>query len=277
MRRPSIALGLAILALLAVDAGRDAARGEPPLRTGTIIMGVPREHFVVLGADRLWSNALPKVDDGPSDRQGREVKIAVHDSLPLAVAVAGIATLGPEQDTVEHIRRLIASLDASRLDFDTIVELLRTDLLERLQAIREPAKHALARNPSDAAAQIRLKVAHLTLLVAYVARGRATLGSLELGDRWTAKLATPPRGAVAWPDALDAFYGQAPYAGATAMFSPSIQEPAKLGQHVRRVIEAGIREDARLYDEANRHVGGPVDVVVIDAKGARCVPSCSPS
>ena len=249
---------------------------EPPLRSGTIVMGVPRDHFVVLGADRLWSNALPRAGDPPSERQGRQVKIAVHDSLPLAVAAAGLATLGPEQDTVEHIRRLISAVDASRLNFDTIVELLRKDLLERLEAIREPAKHALARNPQDAEAKTRLRVARLTLIVAYVAAGRATLGTLELDDRWTAKLVAPPRGAVAWPDVLDVFYGQGPFAGATAMFKPSIQEPVKLGEHVRGVIEAGIREDARLSRNGYRHADGPVDVVLIDARGARCVPSCSP-
>src|SRR5262245_42028690 len=99
--------GLALLGLL----GPSVWRTEPPLRTGTIVMGVPRARFVVLGADRLWTNALPKVDDGPAERQGRRAKIAVHDSLPLAVAVAGIASLGPEHDTVEHVRRLIAPLD----------------------------------------------------------------------------------------------------------------------------------------------------------------------
>lgn len=266
----------AIAVILLGPLSPGALRTEPPLRTGTIILGVPRDHFVVLGADRLWSNALPRAGDPPSERQGRQVKIAVHDSLPLAVAAAGIATLGPEQDTVEHIRQLIAPLDASRLNFDAIAELLRKDLHERIQAIREPAKRALARNPGDAEARIRLKVARLTLLVAYVAAGRATLGSLELGDRWAAKLAAAPRGAVAWPDALDGFYRQRSFAGATAMFKPSIQEPTKLGEHVRRVIEAGIREDARLYKPDDRHVGGPVDVVLIDAKGARCVPSCTP-
>lgn len=249
---------------------------EPPLRSGTIVMGVTRDHFVVLGADRLWSNALPRAGDRPSERQGRQVKIAVHDSLPLAVAAAGLATLGPEQDTVEHIRRIISTVDAARLNFDTIVELLRSDLLERLEAIREPARHALARNPEDAEAKTRLRVARLTLLVAYAASGRATLGTLELDDRWTAKLVAPPRGAVAWPQVLDVFYDHGPFAGATKMFKPSIQEPVKLGEHVRGVIEAGIREDARLSRNGYRHVGGPVDVVLIDARGVRCIPSCSP-
>jgi hypothetical protein len=271
MRRGAIALGLAVLWL----AGLDLGSSELPLRTGTIVMGVPRDRFVVLGADRLWSNALPKVDDPPGERQGRQAKIAIHPTLPLAIAVAGIASLGPEQDTVEHVRRLIAPLDASRLDFDAIAGLLRADLEERLQAIREPAKRALARNPADAAARIRLKVARLTLLVAYVTRGRATLGSLEMKDRWTAKLAVPPRGAAAWPDALDAFYASGPYARASAMFGAAIQDPARLTDHVRQVIEAGIREDARLYRGADRHVGGPVDVVLVDARGARCVPACA--
>ena len=272
MRRWRPALGLVLLVLIGVEAGPS----QPPLRTGTIVMGVPRDQFVVLGADRLWSNAVPKIDDPPAERQGRQVKIAVHDSLPLAIAAAGIATLGPEQDTIEHIRTLIAPLDRSRLNFDAIVELLRVDLQEKLEAVRGPAKRALDKNPNDAVARIRLKVAHLTLLIGYVANGRATFGTLELADGWKAKQETPPRGAVAWPDALDDFYAGSPYAGASAMFGASIQEPAKLAAHVRRVIEAGIHEDSRLYKPSDRHVGGPVDVVLIDANGARCVPSCSP-
>ena len=273
MRRYAAALGLVLFGLLRLG----GPQAEPPLRTGTIIMGVPRTSFVVLGADRLWSSALPRLDDSPSQRQGRQAKIAMHDSLPLAIAAAGIATLGPEQNTVEHIGHLIAPLEASRLDFDTIVELLRTDLHEQLRAVREPARRALAKNPTDAEAKIRLKVARLTLLVAYLASGHATLGSLVIDDRWTAKQVEPPRGAVAWPDALDAFYTHGPFADATAMFGVSIQEPAKLAAHVRRVIEAGIREDARLYESGNRHVGGPVDIVVIDATGAHCIPACSSS
>jgi hypothetical protein len=264
------ALGLLILGLI----GFEAAPVDPPLRTGTIVMGVPRDRFVVLGADRLWSNALPKVDDPPSERQGRQLKIAVHEKLPLAVAVAGIASLGPEQDTVERIRALIAPLDRSRLHFDGIVEVLRADLQERIEAIRGPARRALEKNPNDAAARIRLRVAQLTLLIGYVADGRAVLGTLELADGWKAKQQAPPRGAVAWPDALDDFYAGSPYARASAMFGAAIQSPAKLAQHVRRVIEAGIREDARLYEPDYRHVDGPVDVVVIDATGARCVPGC---
>jgi hypothetical protein len=278
MRRlvPAATLALLGLALLG-PLSPPVPRGEPSLRTGTIVLGVPRDRFVVLGADRLWTNALPHVDDPPADRQGREMKIAAHDSLPLAVAVAGIASLGPEHDTVNHIRRLIAPLDASRLTFDAVVERLRPDLSEQLRAIREPAKRALARNPSDATAQIQLKTARLTLLVASVSAGHATFGSLELGDRSTAKLVTPPRGAAAWPNALDAFYTQGPYRGTTAMFGASIQDPVKLAAHVRRVIEAGIQEDARRYASGGRHVAGPVDVVLIDTEGARCVPSCSPS
>jgi len=57
MRRYVTALGLVLLGLLRLG----VPPVEPPLRTGTIIMGVPRTSFVVLGADRLWSNALPRL------------------------------------------------------------------------------------------------------------------------------------------------------------------------------------------------------------------------
>jgi hypothetical protein len=257
--------------------GAAATRAEPPLRTGTIVLGIPRAQFVVLGADRLWTNALAKPGDAPWDRQGQQVKIARHPSLPLAVAAAGLGTLGPRQDTVAYIRELITPLDRSSLDFDTIVERLRPALHEGLRAVREPARRAQALDPADAGARARLEAARLTLLIAFAAADGATLGWLQIGDDWQAKREAPPRGAVAWPNALDPFYTKGPFAGASALFGYSIRDPAKLAAHVRGVIEAGIREDARLNPEGDRHVGGPVDVVVIDATGTRCAPACSPS
>ena len=89
--------------------------------------------------------------------------------------------------------------------------------------------------------------------------GRATLGWLQLDDDWKAKRESPRHGAVAWPDSLDHFYLKEPFAGTAALFGYSIEEPTKLAEHVRRVIEAGIREDARLNQGRNRHAGGPVD------------------
>jgi hypothetical protein len=269
------ALTVLVGALLCL-AGTSSGRPEPPLRAGTIVIGIPRENFVVLGADRLWTSALPKPGDPSWERRGQQVKIARHDSLPLAVAAAGLATLGPRQDTVEYVRELITPLDGASLSFDAIVGRLQPPLQESLRAVRDPARRALAANPADTEAQVRLKVARLTLLVAYVTAGQATFGWIEIHDTWKAKRASPPRGAVAWPDALDAFYTRGPYASAEAMFGYSIQEPARLAAHVRRVIEGGIQEDARLNLDRDRHVGGPVDVVLVDSEGARCVPPCSP-
>jgi hypothetical protein len=266
------ALAVALLCL----AGGAPGSAEPPVRAGTIIIGVPRAQFVVLGADRLWTNALAKPGDALWDRQGRQVKIARHPSLPLAIAAAGLGALGPRQDTVAYIGELITPVDRSGLDFDAIVERLRPALHGALKAIRDPARRALATNPSDAEAQARLKAARLTLLIAYVTEGRATLGWLQIADDWEAKRESPPRGAVAWPSALDPFYTKGPLAGASALFGYSIQERGKLAEHVRGVIEAGIREDARVNAEADRHVGGPVDVVLVDGTGARCVPPCAP-
>ena len=133
--------------------------------------------------------------------------------------------------------------------------------------MRDPAKRALAVNPADPEAKLRLKAARVTLLVAYVAAGR---GHSRLGParrRLEGRARLPPRGVAAWPDALDPFYRDGPLAGATALFGAAIQGSAKLAEHVRGVIEAGIREDARLNQDRDRHVGGPVDVVLVDAGG----------
>jgi hypothetical protein len=268
----ALVLALFLLALASPSLAGAAAE----LRSGTIVLGVPRAQFVVVGADRLWTKVLPKSGDAPWERQDRRMKIALHGSLPLAVAVAGLATLGPAQDTVGYVRELITPLDAPSLTFDTIVERLRQPLQRSLREVRDPATRALAANPVDAEAKIRLKAARVTLLVAYVADGRATLGWVQLDDAWKTGRASPPRGVAAWPDALDAFYRRGALAGAAALFGASIQEPATLAEHVRAVIEAGIREDARLNQDRDRHVGGPVDVVLIDTRGARCVPPCAP-
>jgi hypothetical protein len=204
------------------------------------------------------------------------VKIVRHPSLPLAIAAAGLGTLGPQQDTVTYIGELMAPLDRSALHFDAIVERLRAPLHEALRAVRDPARRQLATNPSDAEARARLQAARLSLIVAYVAGEQATVGWLRIEDDWEAKREAPPRGAVAWPNALDHFYRTGPFAGASALYGYSIREPETLAEHVRRVIEAGIREDARVNLEGDRHVGGPVDVVLVDGRGARCVPPCPP-
>ena len=270
-RRISLALGLAGLASAV------GAHAAPELRAGTIVLGVPRADFVVVGADRLWTNALAKPGDPPWERRGRQGKIVLHRSLPLAVAAAGLSTLDEGQDTVSYVEKIIAPLDASSLDFGRLVERLRRPLHDRVLAQRSAARRVLAANPSNAEAKVRLKVARQTLVIAFVSAGRATLGWVQIDDEWKAKREAQPRGAVAWPDSLEPFYTRGPFAGATRLFGYSIADRAGLVEHVRRVIEAGIREDARLNQDRNRHVGGPVDVVLIDAQGARCVPACPPS
>jgi hypothetical protein len=267
---------VAALVLVLLLASPSLAGPAAELWSGTIVLGVPRAQFVVIGADRLWTKVVPKRGEAPWERQDRRMKIAVHDSLPLAIAVAGLATLGSTHDTVAYVRELITPLDASSLTFESIAERLREPLQRSLGEVRDPARRALAANPADAEAKLRLKAARVTLLVAYVADGRATLGWVQLDDAWKAGRAAAPRGVAAWPDALDPFYRRGPLAGATALFGAAIQGPANVSQHVREVIEAGIREDARLNQDRDRHVGGPVDVVLVDARGARCVPSCAP-
>jgi hypothetical protein len=269
-RLTSLTLGLVCLA------AATGAHAKSRLLTGTIILGAPRSDFVVVGADRLWTNALAKPGDPPWKRQGPQGKIALHPTLPLAIATAGLATLDAEQDTVSYIRELITPLDVSRLDLDTIVELLRPHLHEKILALRNSARRALAANPADADAKIRLQAARQTLVIAYVTAGRASLGWVQVDDEWKAKRETPPHGAVAWPTSLDHFYRTGPFASTAKLFGHAITDRAGLVQHVRHVIEAGIREEARLHQGQNRQVGGPVDVVLVDAKGARCVPACPP-
>jgi hypothetical protein len=185
-------------------------------------------------------------------------------------------TLGPDQDTVKYLRELITPVEASGLDFDAVVERLPRPLQSQLRAVREPAKRVLAANPANAEAAIHLKASKLTLVLAFVASGRATVGWVQLDDDWKARRESPPREVVAWPGALDPFYPHGPFSSAAALFGDSIRDPRGLVRHVPRVIEAGIQGEAGRHEGQTPLVGGPVNTVLIDAKGARCAPACSP-
>ena len=236
-------------------------------------MGVPRDHFVVLGADRLWSNALPRAGDPPSERQGRQVKIAVHDSLPLAVAAAGIATLGPEQDTVEHIRQLIATTRC-------LAPQLRRDRrapphgppgaapgdpgAREARAGQEP-RRCRGKDPAEGGAS-------------HAARGLCRLG------------ASNPRHARA-RRSMDRKAGRAASRGGGVARRPRrlLRSRAVRGRHRDvQAFDPGADEARRARPPRDRGghsrgraalperriatSAGPVDVVLIDARGARCVP-----
>ena len=222
-------------------------------------MGVPRAQFVVLGADRLWTNALPEVERPALRAAGP----AGEDRAP-RVAAARHRRRGPRHARSgaghgEHIRKLITPLDRSGLRFEAIVELLRPDLHEKLEAVRGSRATGARRQPDGrrgpdppegGAADPPHRVRREGSRDARLDPDRRRAG--------TRSKKSPPRGAVAWPDVLDPFYTKGPFAGASALFGYSIQEPTKLAAHVRRVIEAGIqRGRSRELKTATATSGAP--------------------
>ena len=72
-------------------------------------------------------------------------------------------------------------------------------------------------------------------------------------------------------------YEHGPFSSAAALFGYSIRDPRGLVRHVPRVIEARYPGgSAAPRGSQNPLVGGPVNTVLIDAKGARCAPAGSP-
>ena len=74
---------------------------------------------------------------------------------------------------------------------------------------------------------------------------------------------------MAFPHSLATFYTTGRYGDAARRFANDISDKDRLARHVWAVIYRGIQEEARLNGGTNLQAGGGIDVIIVDANGAR--------
>jgi hypothetical protein len=207
-----------------------------------LVMGVCRETFVVLAADRTredWGGPGPE-------------RLLLHPTLPLAVAVTGLGELrdprsGRPVDTHEVVRRVLAEMVQPN---ELALERIEARLANRLQPmVRETRR--------DPGVRVAGAVSWVDLLIGFH-NGRAPgMGRLRVGEGVeVCGLSTY----VDVPPELRAYYRSGAYAAPGAVLGERLSDPLFVAHHLRDVMVDG------LY-----HLGlaREADVATITAKGAR--------
>ena len=241
-------------------------------RAGPIVRGVPCSDFAVLGTDRLESN--PRAPS-PETCRGSSGACTTDRAPPEAPAGHRHSRAGDARARPGHrevLRELTTPVEASGLDVDGLVE--RTATAAPGSAARRTG--AGEARPGGQSGQRR---------GGHPAEGReghprpAAPRSAGCSSTTTGRRDANPRRGERWPGPMlwIPSYEHGPFSSAAALFGYSIRDPRGLVRHVPRVIEARHPGgSAAPRGSQNPLVGGPVNTVLIDAKGARCAPAGSP-
>jgi hypothetical protein len=181
----------------------------------------------------------------------------MHPKLPLAMASAGIAFLPQKggKPISEYMTEVGEAITQDLFfNFTTVAKLLEKPLVPLVMAAREGQS-------AEAKTLLRLEI-----VFALVEGGQPVVGTLEIADEPTWKAWEEPY--VSSPHSLKAFWADrcpkpSDYLG------PAPNNALALAAHARKLLEEAIRHEATL--PVDREIGGPVDVAVVDAGGARWV------
>jgi hypothetical protein len=228
---------------------------------GTIVAGFQIPGSVVLAADR-------RVIDGHESNPiaVRECcKIAAHPTLPLAAAVRGIGTLVLGKPS--HSKGRIESVE--------LIENIFSSIKNKSDATPQALKRRFARMflpivlvQRDWLAMAGLNHRVFTDIVwASMVGGAGSLFTFRMEH----SLTVGPRMAeiVAPPDSLYEFYHEMLHEAEEVRMRKAIKTAAGLAEYARGLVHCGIDRDATLNGGVNRSCGGAVDVVIVDAAGAR--------
>lgn len=227
---------------------------SPLLLSGTIIMGIQRPSFVVLGADQL---------EHGHDAFGRPYeafnrKIVLHPKLPLALATAGYANFSTQRKTIEHLEEVIGRISES---VDLTLEHLRSELVDELHA-----NVLLRLNDASGRPGFDSNLEKLDVFIALVNRHQASFGLLRLTHE--VQFTSSTGGQIGAPSLIGPFLSQGRYADEGVLFGDNYQDSDSLACHVHRVLSEAIGV-AVLLESPVRTIGGNVDIVIVDAEGAR--------
>lgn len=223
----------------------------------TIIFAIRRPTFVIMGADRLFyeyashgATVLPM----PS---GTHSKLALHPSLPIACATAGIAFFHGQSSTslIQGVLDQVTGLDGEAPE--TIVGVFEKRFIPLVSVYRRNVPPAM--DP---------ELGKLDILIGFVARDQAHLCRLRIGLEstkvWDNSFFSSPR-------ELGPFYTETvPYRDDPWFYADHLDEPSDLAAHMSKIIEDGARYESTLWEDKQNHLcGGGVDVAVVGPSIAR--------
>lgn len=222
-----------------------------PLRLawhGTAIYAARRSGFAILAADSFGAG----VDSNGSRVAIRDqLKVFAHPRLPLAVAIAGIGSLG-ESTTVEFLGQRIGHAGRWLLDGDS--------LLTRISDALVPEVRALANDPRWAVAGIE----HMQVVVAFIQARSARLATVRIsisGDVEAFHAGESQEPLLICPDL--------PGEMAVKSQPPEDVEPAKLAEHARNWLQSVIDLDKEVNGADGRSTGRPARVFSVSSDGVR--------
>jgi hypothetical protein len=225
-------------------------------------MAVVRPEFVILGADRLSHSHT--AGGAPVASNTRD-KFVLHPSLPIAVVHGGLADVGTRDTTavVADAIGMMRSADQLRVPFVTrhLASVLQGPVRATIEDVR--AEVGRGEEPPELLAK-----AKLDLFVGFVRAGKASLVSVKIADTIDSRL-FPVNGGIAFPDHLRTLYTTGRYADEAGLYGQGITNADRLARHVWAAIDRGIQEDARQNGGTNKQAGGGINVIIVEAKGAR--------
>ena len=212
----------------------------------TITAGFRREGFVVLAADQL----VCAPSSGRTIWRVFRPKIFMHPTLPLALAMNGLREVGRGMPVSTLLEGLLREFAPDSLSFCEVATMLVRELLPRVRELRE----------NDMSRNVEREFLRVALAVGVVGSHGAELGTVDCHEtsesETMGQVVRAPDRVLRHYDRDDAWKGRG---------RDSLAEDCA---HATERVQAGIDEDARL-GEHDRMTGGNVDVVVVDAAGAR--------
>jgi hypothetical protein len=212
-----------------------------------MILSTKRDSFAVLAADSLIGNAEGTVSSCS--------KLILHPSLPLAFAVGGwmwFPVDGAHASAMHHVTAFAARITSPD-------DLVVASLADQLRQLFQPGMDAMSNT--------------IQVFIALVKDGKADVGLQQVSASTILGNPTqfrPGPFSFVIPRCLMDFFQAGPHL--TAMHDPSVTDPLAVGGLARDAIQAGIDHERALNRGPNRVIGGPVDVVLVTAAGARLLP-----
>jgi hypothetical protein len=227
--------------------------------TGTIVIAVRREEFVLIASDSFSTR-----NHGRQDYHRAIVnKIELHPKLPMAVATAGLGDLpimrGDDIQGQIEVRKVVQNLFLTcRYERH-----LKKDHIEReVRRLFHPQVRA-AHNLENERPELRGR-GHLDVVVATYAERRTELIRLRL-DKGVTILIND--GQLACSGVTEEYYQ--PRVRDPNLYGDQLSSPPEVAGQLRRSVQAGIDFETSRKVENERECGGPINLAIVDSKGAR--------